>query len=120
MGWWGGCDIYEIEFFMLKQFASICVGPSTELIRGRGRFVQIYVAGRDEFYLGHLSPCMEMILGKETRADHGESVWAAHSSTGLRGSVIHSLHEPTYMREPVRPAWVIAKTFWAAVTPEPQ
>jgi hypothetical protein len=81
------------------------------LIRGRGRFVKIDIARCDKFHLGHLSPCMEMILSKESRADHGESVGAAHNSTGRLASVIHSLHEPTYMREPARPAWVIARTF---------
>ena len=55
---------------------------------------------------------------EEAGADYRESI--GHSSTSRDGSVIHSLHEPTYIREPGRPASSMASTFWAAVTPEPQ
>src|SRR5690606_19795761 len=39
---------------------------------------------------------------------------------GRSGSVIHSLHEPGYSREPGSPAISMASRLWHAVTPEPQ
>ncbi len=44
---------------------------------------------------------------------------AAPVATGRLGSRIHSLHEPAYSREPLRPAASIASRLWQAVTPEP-
>ena len=41
-------------------------------------------------------------------------------ATGRRGSAIHSLQDPAYRRAPSTPATARARSWWAAVTPDPQ
>src|SRR6056297_313387 len=113
-------DVDEIEILTCEEFGGVGVGRAAELMGGSQRTLVVHIARGDEFDLGHLRPCMQMILGEESTADQGESVRAAHSSTSLSGSMIHSLHDPTYIRAPGNPACSMAKTFCAAVTPDPQ
>ena len=113
-----GCDVDEVELLVRKQFGGVGVGASAERGCGATNPLLINVADRDKFDLGDLCPGMQVVLREEAGADYRESI--GHSSTSRDGSVIHSLHEPTYIREPGRPASSMASTFWAAVTPEPQ
>lgn len=113
-----GRDVDEVEGLGGEQLPGIRVRASTEL-RGSGSGARcVDVADGHEFDIVHLRPGVEMVLREEARPDQGEAT--RHSSTSRLASVIHSLHEPTYMREPERPAISMARTFCAAVMPEPQ
>ena len=113
-------DVDEVKVFIREELGGVGVGPPPEVAGGGFEALRIGVAHGDELDIGDLCPGMEMVLREEAGADDGEAVGLAHNSTGLVGSVIHSLQDPTYIREPSRPAMLIASTFCAAVMPEPQ
>ena len=113
-------DIHEVDVLTGEKLASIEVGTCTEFSRCCLRPLTIDIAHGHDVDLGHAGPRVQVILGKEARPDDGHTEGGVHNSTGRDGSVIHSLHDPTYMRAPSSPAIVMARTFWAAVMPEPQ
>ena len=115
-----GGDVDEVEILVGEELGGILVGSAAEFAGRSLEPLRIGVAHGDELDVGNLRPRVQVILCEEAGADDGEAVGLAHSSTGLVGSVIHSLQDPTYIREPSRPAMLIASTFCAAVMPEPQ
>ncbi len=115
-----GGNVDEVELLVGEELGGIGVRSPAEVARRCGQALGVGVAHGHQFDVGDLGPGVQMVLGEEAGADDGEAIGRAHSSVGLRGSVIHSLHDPTYIREPGRPATVMASTFCAAVMPEPQ
>ena len=127
----GGRDVHEVEVLVREELGGIRVGAAAEVPCRGGEPLGVGIADGDELHVRDLRPRVKVILREEAGADDSKPVRhalrafrqagpGAHSSTSLLGSLIHSLHEPTYIFDPVSPATVMARTFCAAVIPEPQ